>query len=66
MTQPAYALVNGSVYWESPSERYNLRLWTKNLLDKRYATQGIENGLGDIPIYAPPRTYGLTLGVKFR
>lgn len=65
LAQGAYGLLNASLRWVSSDEHLNVKLWGKNLTDKLYETSGTENGFGDLLIYAPPRTYGVTLGTKF-
>jgi len=67
--QEAFALVNASVTYRSPDERWSVALWGKNLTDK-YA---LANTIISAPLYSfvsvgslrPPRTYGVTLGVDF-
>lgn len=67
--QEAFALVNASITYRSPDERWSLALWGKNLTDK-YA---LANTIIAAPLYSfvsvgslrPPRTYGVTLGVDF-
>jgi iron complex outermembrane recepter protein len=67
--QDAFALVNASITYHSPNERYSVALWGKNLFDK-YA---LANTIITAPLYGfvsvgslrPPRTYGVTLGVDF-
>jgi len=67
--QEAFALVNASITYHSPDERWSLALWGKNLTDK-YA---LANTIISAPLYSfvsvgslrPPRTYGVTLGVDF-
>lgn len=67
--QEAFALVNASITYRSPDERWSLALWGKNLTDK-YA---LANTIISAPLYSfvsvgslrPPRTYGVTLGVDF-
>ncbi len=65
--EPAYWLVGGRIGAESADGRYSLTAWGKNIFDKQYRFYG-----HDLPafgflinLYGPPRTYGLTLGVKF-
>ncbi|KHK91467.1 TonB-dependent receptor [Novosphingobium malaysiense] len=64
--QGDYVLLNTSVTWTDPSDSYYLRAWVNNLTDSRYRLH--YNGTGSWGTYAPmgePRTYGLTVGVKF-
>ncbi|HEX8484537.1 TonB-dependent receptor [Sphingomonas sp.] len=64
LTQPAFTLLNASLLWTSPSKRFDVRLWGKNLTDATYyiARLGV-TGLGDVQEQAAPRTFGVTLGV---
>lgn len=67
--QEAFAMVNASITYRSPDERWSVALWGKNLTDK-YA---LANTIIAAPLYSfvsvgslrPPRTYGVTLGVDF-
>jgi iron complex outermembrane receptor protein len=64
LTQPAYSLVNASLLWTSASKKFDARLWAKNLNNATYysARLGVAN-LGDVQEQAPPRTFGVTIGV---
>lgn len=64
-TQPAYALVNGSVTWTSPDGRYDIALFGKNLFDERYFIYINETGLGDNLIWGAPRSVGVRLSAHF-
>ncbi|MFA5630376.1 MAG: TonB-dependent receptor [Porticoccaceae bacterium] len=64
--QPTTDIVNASVMWVSPSERFNVRVWGRNLTEEEsfsYIAQTANGGTR----YAPrePRTYGITAGVSF-
>jgi iron complex outermembrane receptor protein len=65
LTLPGYTSVNTSLGWTSVSGRYNARLWAKNLLDRHYLDNGLESGFGGFQVPGAPRTYGVSLGVKF-
>jgi len=61
---PSYGLANANAGFESPDHRYCLTAWVKNLANTNYiltrSTQGVNaEYLGE------PRTYGLTLTVKY-
>ncbi|MDG2002462.1 MAG: TonB-dependent receptor, partial [Novosphingobium sp.] len=61
-----YVLLNASVTWTNPTDNYYVRAWGKNLTDERYRIHYRPLGTGGT--YQPmaePRTYGLTVGVKF-
>lgn len=67
--QPAYDQVNASLRWR-PNERFSVSLWVNNLTDKPVQLINSVTGLGAygaVPrlTYAPPRTYGVTVGAKF-
>jgi iron complex outermembrane receptor protein len=66
LSQSAYNLVNGQLMWKSSEERYNVRLWAKNIFNQQYYAQKI-SGSGSADAGAPgaPRTYGLSVGVTF-
>ncbi|HEX8446728.1 MAG TPA: TonB-dependent receptor [Sphingomonas sp.] len=62
---PSYNLVSGSLGWTSSDDRYEARLWAKNLTNAKYYYHVQSIGPGDVAIPAAPRTYGVTLGVNF-
>jgi iron complex outermembrane receptor protein len=63
---PAYALVNLSAGWTSLDERFNVRVWARNLFNQKYYANRTEQALGDIQYLAPPRVVGVTFGIKTR
>ncbi|WP_169800198.1 TonB-dependent receptor [Sphingobium amiense] len=63
--QPSYGLLNASVQWTEPSDHLSVRLWGKNLTNEVYATGIGEANQGVFRHLGAPRTYGVTLGVKF-
>jgi len=66
LTQPSYWLLNATMSWFSPDENLSVQVWGKNLNDALYyAGRSEQGGLGDAQRQAPPRTYGVTLRVKF-
>jgi iron complex outermembrane receptor protein len=63
-----YALLSGTMDWESPDGRFNASLWGKNLGDKFYYTSrgDLLAGFGfDYNHIGTPRTFGFTVGTKF-
>ena len=60
----AYALVNGSLGWQSPNKKYAVTLWSRNLLDRKYRANVLISTVGFLADPSPPRTYGITLSTK--
>ncbi len=66
LTQPAYTLLNASTTFSFASNRYDVRLWGKNLTDATYYISRTTVGaFGDGQEQAPPRTFGVTLSAHF-
>ena len=62
--QDNYVLVNASLGWVAPDERYSVSVWGKNLTDKAVLLSNDGAVHGTAVSYQPPRTYGVTLGAK--
>jgi iron complex outermembrane receptor protein len=67
LASDAYTLVDANILYTSPGDRYTLNLWGKNLTDEfvwagSYAVASTRTIGGTL---LPPRTYGVTAGVKF-
>ena len=68
LEQGSYALLSGHIDWESANGRFNASIWGKNLTNKFYFTSRIDILVGfglDYNHISAPRTYGVTLGVKY-
>ncbi|GAD60532.1 LOW QUALITY PROTEIN: tonB-dependent receptor [Brevundimonas abyssalis TAR-001] len=70
LDQEAYALVDLSVVWTTPDQRWQLALHGKNLTDEEYRTGGYNfpGALFDNSIsafYGPPRTWTAALQMRF-
>jgi iron complex outermembrane recepter protein len=70
LDQKAYALVDLSIVWTDPGDRYTLGLYGKNLTDEEYRVGGynfpgalFNNSI--IGYYGPPRTVTASLKVSF-
>ena len=70
LDQQAYSLVDLSVVWTDPGDRFTLGLYGKNLTDEEYRVGGynfpgalFDNSL--IGYYGPPQTVTASLQVKF-
>ncbi|TFI59826.1 TonB-dependent receptor [Sphingomonas parva] len=53
LDQPGYALIDASLVWTSPDDRYTIGLHGKNLTDKQYITSGYQFLLTD-PVTGVP------------
>ena len=70
ISQPAYEVVNGRLTWTAPEGRFSVGAFVNNLLNKTYFNEVLESGAFNPQLVAqayvaPPRTYGVTAGVKF-
>jgi len=70
LDQQAYSVVDLSIVWTDPSDRFTLGLYGKNLTDEEYRVGGynfpgalFDNSL--IGYYGPPQTVTASLQVKF-
>jgi iron complex outermembrane recepter protein len=63
--QSAYGLYNAQLSWASLSKSWKTTLWGKNLGNRQYTTALASQGNGDYAVYAPPRTFGITIDHKF-
>lgn len=60
----AYGVLNGSITWTAPNDRFFLRLWGKNLTNENDVGR-VLNGVSYQKQLLEPVTYGITGGVKF-
>lgn len=68
LRQKNYVLLSGHIDWESADGRFIASIWGKNLANKFYFTSRVDllAGFGfDYNHVGTPRTYGVTVGVKF-
>jgi iron complex outermembrane receptor protein len=63
--QPSYNIVNAGASWISPDKTNTVRFWGKNLANVDYLTALASSPTGDFSVYAPPRTYGVTISKTF-
>ena len=59
--QPLLNLLNASVTWNSINERWQVRVWGKNLSGERYWSYATELIFVTQYSAAPPRTFGITV-----
>ena len=62
--QDSYVLLNASITWSDPSDKYYVRLWGNNLSDETYRVHYNPSSSTYSPV-GEPRTYGVTAGYKF-
>jgi len=61
-----FALVDGSLGWESADGRFRAMIWGKNLTNKTWVSALTPTAQFFIQrFYGPPRTFGMTVGAKF-
>jgi iron complex outermembrane receptor protein len=62
----SHTLVNANLTWTSSNGIWYLSAFGKNLTDERYrnASQYV-GGLWTFSTYAPPRTYGVEVGIHY-
>lgn len=65
LQNPAKNLVNASLAWTSPSDRYTVELWGRNLTNEAVAATINASAISSLIQYQWPRTYGATASVKF-
>lgn len=59
--QDPYTLVDASITWTAPDDRFSIMGWVKNLTDELYI-ESITSGTRNNRVgYAPPQTFGVTL-----
>lgn len=63
--QPSYDLVNSELALQLPDRQWKLRLWSKNLLGKKYYSNISVASSGDQGSPAAPRTFGAAVDWTF-
>jgi len=61
----SYSLLNASLSWTSVDHQWNASIWGKNLGNTYYQGFAALTALRSQAGAAPPRTYGVTIGVNF-
>jgi outer membrane receptor protein involved in Fe transport len=66
LRQKAYVLLNASVKWTDPSDRYSVTLWGKNLFDEKIISQVVSQSIGYPATFGnAPLTFGVTAAAEF-
>jgi iron complex outermembrane recepter protein len=63
--QPAFALLGAYAKWFPGDKNYDIRLWAKNITDRKYYTFESAFAFGDIGSPAAPVTYGVSIEAHF-
>jgi iron complex outermembrane receptor protein len=58
--ESARTMVSGAIAW-SPSDRWEVSVWGRNLLDEEYSIHGLASPFGFLQVPGAPRTYGVRL-----
>lgn len=65
LVAPSYSVVNASLNWTLPNDNWNVKFWSNNLTNTKYATL-----FANTPVMymnpAPPRTYGIEFGYHWQ
>jgi outer membrane receptor protein involved in Fe transport len=63
---PGYAVLNAAVAWSPRNSKvWDVRLWANNVTEKNYFSSRDESATGDFQVYAPPRTFRITVTAKY-
>ncbi len=65
VTQDAFGRTDARLSYESSTGRFTLAVWGKNLEDERVLNYTGVAGPNVYQSFDPPRTYGMTLGVRY-
>ena len=62
----SYTEIDASINYTNATRAYNLEIWGKNLSDELITRHSIVGSYGgSVELYAPPRTFGVTLSTQF-
>lgn len=65
--EQAVELMNASASWYSPEDDWRVMAWVKNLADEEYRLHSAISGFaGTVNLYAPPRSFGVTVEHTFQ
>ena len=64
--QGAYTLPNASLAWRPAGDRYEVKIWARNMLDETVLNNSSSQAIGYPTSYGqPPRTFGITGKFKY-
>lgn len=58
LKQNSYEVVNSTISWSPPGDRWKFSVWGRNLTDKVYAFYAVDTAAGDARAFAAPRAVG--------
>jgi iron complex outermembrane receptor protein len=61
--QDAYTIVNATINWTAPGDRWSIGVYGRNLTDQHYFTAGAATTAGFSGAWARPREIGVTIGI---
>ena len=65
--EQAVELMNANATWYSSDQDWRVNAWVKNLADEEYRLHSAISGFaGTVNLYAPPRSFGLTVEHTFK
>ncbi|MBC2669289.1 TonB-dependent receptor [Novosphingobium piscinae] len=64
--QTGYTVANANVSWSDPSETLDVQFWARNFTKSQYYTSVAVSTSGAQYFPGAPRTFGVTIGYKFR
>jgi iron complex outermembrane receptor protein len=65
LRQPAYNLIDASLYWHLQNKHYSIGLWGRNLSNELVYAALAGNAVTSLSQYTPPRTYGIKFNAEF-
>jgi iron complex outermembrane receptor protein len=65
LSEPSYTLVNSSLTWTSPDQRYKVAVWGNNLIDETYFLSATSSPSADFGSYGRPRSFGVRLSLAY-
>ena len=65
LRQPAYTIVNSSLYLDFNKGRQRVTLWGRNITDEELLSNASRTNFGDFGIYGRPQMYGLSIAMRY-
>ena len=65
LSESAYTLVNSSITWALPGDRFKVAIWGNNLLDETYFLSATSSPSADFGSFGRPRSVGVRVSLAF-